>query len=70
MPTTRFPLGSRFPLGTRVIARLPEDRGELPGMVIGGPLVKDGAFIQKVQHESYEHWYPVDRLRAEIKPVE
>jgi hypothetical protein len=60
MPTTRFPLG------TRVIARLNEDRGELPGMVIGGPLFKDGTVILKVQHENYEHWYPLDRLRAEL----
>jgi hypothetical protein len=60
----------RFTFGTRVIVRLPDDEAELLGTLIGGPVVKRGMPVWKVQHEDFENWYPIDWLRPAIRPVD
>ena len=61
---------SRYSFGSRVIVQLLDNKGELPGTIIGGPVfrggIRSGIALWKVQHEEFENWYPADRLRPAI----
>ena len=57
-----------YAIGSRAIVDRPIGHGTV-GIILEGPVFKNGKTIYKVDHGDFENWYPVDALKPFLRSV-